>query len=138
MGTFSGIIMGLLTTALLSVLITEAYAQTPPLPTPASPMLTATTQQIISEVQTACDERTSYAELVFQCVSVVHESPTTLVLQGNLLLLPTQIGGDIIDNFFIWQAVDRFKAQGYSLTSVQLAGQGTQPNPHIWYIVMSK
>jgi len=113
--------------------VTAVYAQIPPTTT-----LTPATQQIISEVQTACDETTNLSELVSLCVSVVHDSPTTLVLQGNLLLLPTQVGGDIINNFFIWQAVDRFKAQGYTLNSALLAGEGTQPNPHIWYLVMSK
>jgi hypothetical protein len=122
-------ILGTASLALLSLVVpTTVYAQT----------ATSTAQQIISEVQTACDETLSYAELVSLCVSLVHESPTTVVLQGNLLLRPTQVGGDIIDNYFIWQAVDRFKAQGYTLNSVLLAGEGAQPNPHVWYIVMSK
>ncbi len=131
------IIMGLLMVAvLLSVMITttEVYAQI----IAAPPATTTTTQQIISEVQSACDETTSLAELVSLCVFAVHESPITLVLQGNLLLLPTEVGGAIIDNTFIWQAVDRFKAQGYTLNSVLLSGEGTRGNPHTWYIVMSK
>jgi hypothetical protein len=123
-------ILGTASLVLLSVVVpTTVYAQT----------ATSTTQQIISEVQSACDETTGLAELVSLCVSVVHESPTTVVLQGSLLLLPTVIGGDTIDNYFIWQAVDRFKAQGYTLNSAQVVGQGTTSDDrYTWYIVMSK
>jgi hypothetical protein len=73
------------------------------------------------------------------CVSVLFESPTTLVLTGDLAVV---IGGGEIgfqENPYIWQAVDRFKAQGHiQLNSVLHAGEDTQPNPHIWYILISK
>ena len=41
-------------------------------------------------------------------------------------------------NIYLWQAVDQFKAQGYTLTSVMLGGQGSQGNPHQFFVVMSK
>jgi hypothetical protein len=67
---------------------------------------------------------------------VLHES-STLVLTGELLIVRDQ-GGGYVENRYIWVAVDEFKAVGHTLHSVLLAGQGTQGNPHNWYIVMSK
>jgi hypothetical protein len=52
--------------------------------------------------------------------------------------LIAEIGGGLIDNPFIWQAVDEFKTQGYAVDSVILSGQGSQGNPHDVYVVMSK
>lgn len=65
---------------------------------------------------------------------MVHESSATLVLSGDLLIV--QLGGGYVDSRFIWQAVDEFKPQGHTLNSV--LGEGTQANPHQWYIVISK
>lgn len=99
--------------------------------------LSATAQRIIDQAQAAC-AGTTEAALAELCVSAVHESPRTIVLQGNLLIVQTGTGILYTDNPYIWQAVDGLKNQGYTLTSVQLAGQGSQGNPHDWYIVMSK
>jgi hypothetical protein len=66
----------------------------------------------------------------------MYESDTTVVLNGDLLI--AEIGGGLIDNPFIWQAVDEFKTQGYAVDSVILSGQGSQGNPHDVYVVMSK
>lgn len=112
---------------------TTVYAQTAGNTTTT----TSTTQQIIDNVQAACSETTATG-FTEECVSVIHESPTTLVLEGRLLLVlgGAQIG--LVDNPYIWQAVDRFKAQGYALNSVLLIGQGSLDSPHNWYIVMSK
>jgi len=121
----------------------EAYAQPGvTLPGASNPpdstttTLTATTQRIIDEVHAACTQVTQAEVLNPICVTVVYESPTTLVLVGDLLVV--QFGGGYGGNPFIWQAVDGFKAQGYTLNSVLLSGQGSQGNPHEWYIVMSK
>ena len=97
---------------------------------------TATTQQIIDEAHAACTQVTQADVLAPLCITVVHESPTTIVLTGDLLIV--QFGGGYGDNPIIWQAVDKFKAQGYTLNSAVLTGQGSQGNPHSWYIVMSK
>jgi hypothetical protein len=129
------IIMGLLTAVALGVFMTEAYAQQNTT-TNTNTTLTATTQQIIDEAHAACTQVTQAEVLNPICVTVVYESPTTLVLVGDLLVV--QFGGGYGGNPFIWQAVDGFKAQGYTLHSVLLSGQGTQVNPHEWYIVMSK
>lgn len=91
-------------------------------------------------------------------MSVWHESPTTLVLNGDTLLLAAPGSGPIgstgtaedlfgedfestvgnYPNVYLWEAVDAFKAQGYTLTSVMLGGQGSQGNPHEFFVVMSK
>lgn len=136
--------------AFVSTLITTTttvYAQQIP-PPPSSPSLSppqqtttsvptsATTKQILQEVHTNCSEVTPPV-LTPLCVSVVHESPTTVVLTGNLLIVVNE-GGGYTDNRFIWQAVDEFKARGATLSSILLTGEGTQGNPHDWYIVMSR
>lgn len=152
---------------------TVAYAQTTTTTTPggggAIPLptnitnpvtgepLTPTTQQIIIDLQTQC--RDQGAIILQDCVSVWHESPTTLVLNGDTLLLAAPGSGPIgstgtaedlfgeedfassvgnYPNVYLWEAVDRFKAQGYTLTSVLMGGQGTQGNPHEFFVVMSK
>ncbi len=72
------------------------------------------------------------------CVSLVYESPRTILVGGALLTAgsTSQFAGDW-NNPFIWKAVDSFKELGYSLTSVELGGQGVANNPHTWYLVMS-
>jgi hypothetical protein len=98
--------------------------------------LTAPTQQIITDAQTACSEITPPI-LSVACVSVIFESPSTMVLTGDLLIV-NQEGGGYVDNRYIWQAVSVLRTVGYTMTSAELAGQGSQGNPHSWYIVMSK
>jgi hypothetical protein len=96
------------------------------------------TQQIIDNVLNACSEEIGAIELALQCVSVVHDSSTTLVLTGELLIISVAGGGTAyVENRYIWIAVDEFSALGYTLDHVLLSGQGTQGNPHQWYIVMS-
>jgi len=41
-------------------------------------------------------------------------------------------------NIFIWQAVDGFKAQGYTVSSVTIGGQGSQGNSNEFFVLMSK
>jgi hypothetical protein len=118
--------------------------------------LTPTTQQIIIDIQTQCREQGVI--LLTDCVNVWHESPSTLVINGETLLLAAPGTGPIgstgtaedlfgeefassvgnYPNVYLWEAVDRFKAQGYTLTSVMLGGQGSQGNPHEFFVVMSK
>jgi hypothetical protein len=135
-GVLTEIIMGLIVTVLLAVAMTEAYAQTTTSTTTTSEIpLTAPAQQIIADAQTQCSQEVGVLAPLL-CVSVVHESPNTVVLNGQLLLLEGVTG--YVDNPFIWRAVDGFRGQGYTLTSAELSGQGSQGNPHSWYIVLSK
>ncbi|HKH85877.1 MAG TPA: hypothetical protein VKA40_04945 [Nitrososphaera sp.] len=187
-GLRTDVIMGLFMTVLLSVVIVEVYAQSGvtapgistenttttttestsattggaiPVPTNVTnPVtgapLTPTTQQIIVDIQTQCREQGVI--LLTDCVNVWHESPSTLVINGETLLLAAPGTGPIgstgtaedlfgeefassvgnYPNVYLWEAVDRFKAQGYTLTSVMLGGQGSQGNPHEFFVVMSK
>ena len=75
------------------------------------------------------------------CISLIYESPNTLVFDGELLLIEIGSilqGGKYWPNPYVWRAVDAFKAQGYTLVSTELEGQGSRGNPHSWNIVMSK
>jgi hypothetical protein len=97
------------------------------------PTRTPEVQQFLDDAQAYCDRISSE----MYCVRVLHESPTTVVLGGDLLL-DTFPGERPVDNLIIWQAVDGFKAQGYTIDTIQLPGQGTEINPHTIMIVMSK
>lgn len=147
---FKEIVMGLFVVAILIAIgITEVYAQpgvtssgmTSPPPatsTTTSANVSSAAQQIIDNVLNACSEEIGAIELALQCVSVVHDSSTTLVLTGELLIISVAGGGTTyVENRYIWIAVDEFKALGYTLDHVLLSGQGIQGNPHQWYIVMS-
>jgi hypothetical protein len=114
----------LIAAATTAMTTTVAYAQTT---TPAA-------QQIIDNARAACAGVTP-SVLAELCVSVVYESPTTLVLNGDMLIVQT---GGYTQNPFFWQAVDGFKAQGYTIDSVLLSGQGSQGNPHEFSVVMSR
>jgi len=84
------------------------------------------------------------------CVSLQYESPRIVILEGDKLILDTSNltggsssssttgGGGYWPNPFLWQAVDGFKGLGYSVTSVELGGQGSQGNPHDITVVMEK
>lgn len=96
--------------------------------------------QIIEEVRGEY-ESSNFRFIGSQCVTLVYESPTTVVLDAGPLLISTDFSRSLSgnwDNPFVWKAVDHFKALGYLVTSVELGGQGSQGNPHNWHIVMSK
>jgi ABC-type glycerol-3-phosphate transport system substrate-binding protein len=100
---------------------------------------TPRTQQIIDNVLNACSEEIGAIELALQCVSVVYDASRTLVLTGELLIISVAGGGTAyVENRYIWIAVEEFRALGHTVDHVLLSGQGTQGNPHQWYIVMSK
>ena len=94
------------------------------------------TIQIIQNIRNECE---SVGFVGMDCASLVYESPRTIVVGGALLTAgsTSQFAGDW-NNPFIWKTVDSFKELGYSLTSVELCGQGIENNPHTWYVVMSK
>ena len=78
--------------------------------------ISPTAQQVLDDVWVNCERITPEA-FPAECASVSHESPVTVVLGGDLLL--TGLDGGYIENRLIWQAVDGFKAQGYSIDSVE-------------------
>jgi hypothetical protein len=76
----------------------------------------------------------------FFCVRLIYESPKTVLLEGQLLVENLTGGADAgaTQNPYFWKAVDGFKDQGYTITTVELSGQGSVGNPHEWLVVMSK
>jgi hypothetical protein len=95
---------------------------------------------IITSVRNDCEANRFIGN---SCISLEYQSGSTLVLEGERLLLDFQTigtadGGGNWPNPYIWKAVDQFKAQGYTILSTELGGQGSQGNPHDWFIVMQK
>jgi hypothetical protein len=94
----------------------------------------------------------------YECATLVYESPTTVVLNGGVLILggdpqllediqnstttsPFDPGTSTLGHYpnpFLWQAVDGFKAQGYTITDILVGGEGSQGNPNEFFVVMSK
>ncbi len=66
--------------------------------------------------------------------SVIYQSPTTVVLEGNKL---TVGAGGFVDNQYLWQAVDLVKQQGYNIDSVTMSGVGTADNPDVYHVILS-
>ncbi|MDQ4067178.1 MAG: hypothetical protein M3114_06285 [Thermoproteota archaeon] len=99
---------------------------------------TQTTLQIINSVRQECEAANFIGSV---CISLEYESPNTVVLNGDRLILDTTgllTGGGYWPNPYIWKAVDGFKGLGYSLTFMELGGQGSQGNPHEYILVLSK
>jgi hypothetical protein len=102
---------------------------------------TESTKQIINTTRQQCEADNF---LGISCISMIYESPNTIIFEGDLLLLEIGSISDITSgpkywpNPYVWRAVDQFKGQGYALLSTELEGQGSQGNPHKLYIVMSK
>ena len=92
-------------------------------------------QQIMRSVQTEC-ARVTPSVLVELCVLLLFESDSTIVLNGDLLIVQT--GGGYDENSFIWQAADEFKVQGYIVDSVFVSAHVRLGNPHELYIAMTR
>ena len=107
-------------------------------PAPIQQLVTpsAAAQQIINNTQTECIQAQFSPR---KCVILVYESPTTVVLNGQALIF----GGsaESIGNYpnpFLWKAVDGFKAQGYSITAIEIGGAGNKSNADRFHVIMSK
>jgi hypothetical protein len=108
---------------------------------------TSQTAQIIQNIHNECE---SAGFVGIDCVSLVYESPRTIVIEAadrltnNTTaagLTNSQFAAKGNNNPFIWKVVDGFKEMGYSLTSAELGAQGSEGNhnnPHTWYLAMSK
>jgi hypothetical protein len=117
--------------------ITFVYAQT----TTTAPIQlvtpSAAAQQIINNTQAECEQAQF---LPRECVILVYESPTTVVLMGDVLIF----GGSAeiprhYPNSFLWNAVDGFKAQGYTITTIEMnGGAGNQSSSNKFNVIMSK
>ena len=71
------------------------------------------------------------------CLEVEYESPNTIVLQGDYLVFNSTLA-DNNPNQVIWKAVDNLKLKGFVIDSVVLSGVGSQGNPNVYHVIMSK
>jgi hypothetical protein len=96
----------------------------------------AAAQQIINNTQEECEQAQFSPR---RCVILVYESPTTVVLRGGVLILGgTPENRGTYPNPFLWIAVDGFKAQGYTITSIGMNGAGNGSSPNEFHVIMSK
>lgn len=161
---FRNVLVVVIAAAAMSILImasltdTQAQPGTTSTTQPSPPQLvtpSAAAQQILSSILADCTQAGFFD---YQCATLVYESPTTVVLNGETLIL----GGDprLFESFespqtsppfdpesspignypnpFLWRAVDGFKAQGYTIDSVTVGGVGSQGNPNEFFVIMSK
>jgi hypothetical protein len=147
MGLGTGILLGLYTAMLLSVLVTEVYAQTTPqgeestttvFSTPPTQLINPSAQQIISNAKAECE-----AAHFFQprCVELAYESSTTVVVRGLVLIFgghPDAETQAFYSNPFLWNAVDAFKVQGYTITDVEITVLGSKSTHSEFNVIMSK
>ena len=104
----------------------------PQLITPPS----AAAQQTINNTKAECEQAQFFQE---RCVILVYESPTTVVLNGLISIF----GGSpesrtFHPNPFLWNAVDGFKAQGYTITSIERNEVGNKSSDNEFHVIMSK
>jgi hypothetical protein len=96
----------------------------------------ATAQQIINNTKAEC-EQAQFSQA--RCVILIYESPTTVVLKGLIAIF----GGNpesraLHPNPFLWNAVDDFKAQGYTITDIETNVVGNRSSDNEFHVIMSK
>jgi hypothetical protein len=119
-------------------------------PTPSNSTTTATTnvpiqlvtpsaaaQQIINNTKGECEQAQFLQK---RCVVLVYESPKTVVLSGLVKIFggsPESRG--LYPNPFLWNAVDGFKAQGYTITAIAMnVVGGNKSSDNEFHVIMSK
>jgi hypothetical protein len=96
----------------------------------------AAAQQIINNTKAECQQAQF---LQGRCVILVYESPTTVVLNGLIAIFggsPESRG--LHPNPFLWNAVDGFKAQGYTITAVEMNEVSNKSSDNEFHVIMSK
>lgn len=96
----------------------------------------AAAQQIINNTKAECVQAQF---LQARCVSLVYESPTTIVLKGLIAIFggsPESRG--LQPNPFLWNAVDDFKAQGYTITDIEMNIVSNKTSDNEYHVIMSK
>ncbi|MEW6603198.1 MAG: hypothetical protein AB1351_00745 [Thermoproteota archaeon] len=124
------IIIGLLSTAVLSTIGAMLYG---PQPAESQQQQQQTTENVNF---TRLFERQLDSSFMAADARVVYQSPTTVILEGDLLTLSNENGG-YIDNYHLWEGVDIVKSYGYSIDVVTISGEGTGDNPLQYNIIMS-
>ena len=109
----------------------NATTTTAPLVTPS-----AAAQEIISNTKAEC-EQAQFRQV--RCVVLVYESPTTVVLNGLVKIF----GGSAesqrnYQNPFLWRAVDDFKAQGYTISTIEMNVVSNKSSDDEFNVIMSK
>jgi hypothetical protein len=96
----------------------------------------AAAQQIINNTQTECKQAQFSPR---KCVMLVYESPTTIVLNGDILIFGGSAGSiGYHQNPFLWRAVDGFKTQGYTITAIEMTIGGNKTIDDKFNVIMSK
>ena len=96
----------------------------------------AAAQQIINNTKVECEQAQF---LQARCVVLVYESPTTVVLNGLIKIF----GGSAesprhYPNPFLWNAVDDFKAQGYTISTIEMNVVSNRSSDNEFNVIMSK
>jgi hypothetical protein len=98
----------------------------------------AAAQQIINNTQAECEQAQFFQR---RCVILVYESPTTVVLNGLISIFggsPESESRGLYPNPFLWNAVDAFKAQGYTITAIGMSAGGNKSTDNEFHVIMSK
>ena len=66
--------------------------------------------------------------------------PTYIVLNGHYIPLNSSLplGESKPPNTILWQGVEALKSQGFVIESVMMGGEGSEGNPNVYHVVMSK
>jgi hypothetical protein len=96
----------------------------------------AAAQQIINNTQAECVQA-QFRQV--RCVVLVYESPTTVVLNGLVKIFGGSVGTPrLYPNPFLWNAVDDFKAQGYTISTIEMNEVGNKSSNNEFNVIMSK
>jgi hypothetical protein len=105
--------------------------------TPIQPVTpSAAAQQIINNTQAECVQEQFRPR---GCVILVYESPTTVVLNGLVKIFGGSAGTPrLYPNPFLWNAVDDFKAQGYTISTIEMNVVSNKSSDNEFHVIMSK
>jgi hypothetical protein len=96
----------------------------------------AAAQEIISNTKAEC-QQAQFRQV--RCVVLVYESPTTVVLNGLVKIFGGSAGTPrLYPNPFLWNAVDDFKAQGYTISTIEMNVVSNKSNDNEFNVIMSK
>jgi hypothetical protein len=96
----------------------------------------AAAQQIINNTKAEC-EQAQFRQA--RCVILVYESPTTVVLNGLVKIFGGSAGTPrFYPNPFLWNAVDDFKAQGYTISTIEMNVVSNKSSDNEFNVIMSK
>jgi hypothetical protein len=96
----------------------------------------AAAQEIISNTKAEC-QQAQFRQA--KCVVLVYESPTTVVLNGLVKIFGGSAGTPrLYPNPFLWNAVDDFKAQGYTISTIEMNVVSNKSNDNEFDVIMSK